>query len=332
MTPSIANVEAVRAKLASAGDDVAAAEARLRSVSLAAALSEDPNGAAAEATAKLTAARQRVELLNLALSEARAAEAARLQGLNDKEQRARLRSLRQQLAALERHSAAVSMHQSNLAVEFAAMATAADKARQLLPPRLLGPETGIANQLAPNYVRDLADVEAHRLSKDMAVRAPGAEKPPRRWGTFCTPETGTCPPLVEIVGQLCSLIKSKIEPIQIVASGASSPDAATAGDGVSPVAVPANPIEVQPFVDVGLIEAPADDHALAVPPEVLPPLDLTVDLRGQDLGVPKELDEAPAEPQGTDEWLAATAPPAAPVPPRVAPAPPAADGNAGRAA
>src|SRR5207244_3815004 len=153
------NIETVKARLAQAGEDIEAAQQELQRVSLDAALSDDPVAAARAAVDRLAEARSRQEILSAALASAMAAETDRLNGLTEREDKARRRALAQQLAAIERHAAAVSQHQSNLVLDFKKMADASVAARALLPVKLRGPDQGLENQLTPDYMRDLADCE-----------------------------------------------------------------------------------------------------------------------------------------------------------------------------
>src|SRR5207249_2922547 len=102
------DIEQVKIKLAQAGEDIEAARQELQRVSLDAALSSDPVAAASAAVDRLAEARSRQEILSAALASAMAAETDRLNGLTEREDKARRRALAQQLAAIERHAAAVS--------------------------------------------------------------------------------------------------------------------------------------------------------------------------------------------------------------------------------
>src|SRR5438552_3022637 len=86
---TIANIETVKARLAQAGEDIEAAQQELQRVSLDAALSDDPVAAARAAVDRLAEARSRQEILSAALASAMAAETDRLNGLTEREDKAR---------------------------------------------------------------------------------------------------------------------------------------------------------------------------------------------------------------------------------------------------
>jgi len=93
--------EAVRAKLDAAEQEVVAAEANLRAVSLTAAIGGDEE-AGHNASDRLRRARDKAELLHHALASAEQAERDRQAAVASTAEKARIRALRQHLAAMQK--------------------------------------------------------------------------------------------------------------------------------------------------------------------------------------------------------------------------------------
>jgi hypothetical protein len=300
MSQTAGQIAQITKRLSDAGEEVLAAEARLRSVSLAAALSDDPAGTAADAQAALSQARQKQEVLSLALSQAKVEHEEHLDGLSTKERRANERAIRAQLGILLKAAEDCSAAQARVRDSARKAYTAAEAIRSLLPSHLRGAAAGYENQLTGGYVRQLLDCEAYRLSQG-GPAAPGADKLPARWGTFLDAPTGTVPSLATILAGLADLIKSKLSS-EILEPAPSSTGFETGEAG--PVPPTPNPIEeVRHSSSVSDGAQERGQASTAAPPEVLPHLDLGLDLRGVDFGIPKgtpmELQdegEAPAAP------------------------------------
>jgi hypothetical protein len=247
--PQNGDTETVRAKLAACEREVQSAEADLRAISLEAALSDSPD-AGNDAIARLNALRSKRELLVNALAAAEQAEAEREAAVHAREWQARKRSLAQKAGQLERD-----------AVEVARATEALNNAKQrmketgaaIIPllPRSLQNDAKPFHHLLSHVVLDqLALLEAWRLDPR------GSKKPDRlanHMPGFMDHRTGVVRSITDIVGELCTNLKTQFEAC-----------------GLSAKLPQPTPAPQQPTPEINGI---------------------VVDLRGVDLGVPKVTEE-----------------------------------------
>ena len=201
------DVATIHTKLATCEQDIQAAEAELRAVSLQAALSEDPD-AGHDTIARLNQPRGKRELLVNALAAAEQAEAEKQTALRHRTWQAVKRSLSQKTGQLERDAAEVerlvkATHQAR-----ERMADTGQGIVALLPASLRTGARPWPDLLHTHTLRELALLEAWRLDQN-------APKPhltlANYWPNFQDVRTGRITPITELVGQLCASLKSAFD-------------------------------------------------------------------------------------------------------------------------
>lgn len=214
------DVATIHTKLATCEQDIQAAEAELRAVSLQAALSDDPD-AGHDTIARLNQLRGKRELLVNALSAAEQAEAEKQTALRAREWQARKRSLAQKAGQLERDAAEVARLTEALHQARERMAETGQGIVALLPPSLRTDARPYPAMLGTRSLRELAELERWRLDQD-------APKPTLRlaenWPNFQDVPTGRITPITELVGQLCTSLKREFETCAPAAPRAADPD------------------------------------------------------------------------------------------------------------
>ena len=158
-----ANVATLRAKLQDAERDLADAEQELRDRALASALIADPYPAAGQLQ-KVRDARDRLEVLNIALQAAIAAEEQRVRERQAELRKTEIRSMRQRIGALLKDAQAAEVHWANYVACFDRCLA---KGQEII--QLAGPD-------AANFKASLAVVPLRHLFQDEMNRV-GADNP-----------------------------------------------------------------------------------------------------------------------------------------------------------
>lgn len=232
-TPS----QVIKAKLAECQAEIEASEATLRRVSLDAVLGENP-AAGFDAVARLNELRAKRELLANALQVAEQDGQDARAALRHQDWQTRARALRQHLGRVQRDAADVTQALGTLRDAFRRLADTGQSIAALLPPSMRSPARPFHEMLSPTYLRDLADVEAFRLSQG-GVPAPGAAEHPVRLRSYEDAATGAIKPLAEIISEIAGRTRSEFNQAQ-PNNPQSSPPLVTASSapsvGVSPFA------------------------------------------------------------------------------------------------
>jgi hypothetical protein len=186
--------ETLNDKLARAEADLAAAETKLREVSLQAALSEDDgNDLAAGARDELRRARDRLDLIRTALAEAERIEQQRKVEAKAQLRASQNRSVRQQISLLSKHA---QDYQDSIAAgvrAWEAMLATATTIAKLLPPDA---DFSFVKALSYGALRDAALDELNRVGASHPIsgkaNAPGAS-----WSVLAGHDPQSVPPLAE---------------------------------------------------------------------------------------------------------------------------------------
>jgi hypothetical protein len=213
--PQNGDTEQVRQKLAACEQGIQAAEVELRTISLQAALSEDPD-AGHDAIARLNALRSKRELLTNALQAAEQAERERLAALHAREWQARKRSLAQKTGQLERDAAEVARNLTALQNGIRRMEEAGQSIVALLPPNLRTPARPFHELFSPVVMRDLVRLERYRLGDR-------SSKPERlgNYMSFQDARTAAVKSMTDVLTELTASVKQGFD-----AGGLSAPTAA----------------------------------------------------------------------------------------------------------
>jgi hypothetical protein len=198
------DVEVIRAKIAACDAEIARAEDELRSISLAAALSDDPE-AGKEAIAKLTELRARKDLLSDALRAAQEVERANADRLSEREYQARRRSLAQKVGQIGRDADTLSRALADTRDAFRRLVGSAEGILALLPPSLR--IEGYERLLGAGHLRQLSELEASRLCEG-GVLSPGA-----RQLVVCAnrDEQGIVTPMTEILAGIVGAVRTEFD-------------------------------------------------------------------------------------------------------------------------
>jgi hypothetical protein len=224
--PSV--LDSVRAKLDACKAEIETAEADLRRVSVSAVLGEDP-AAGFDAVTRLNELRTRKELLEAALAQALQQEADHLASAHHRDYLARQRSLRQHLGRVQRDAADVTQALGSLRDAFRRLADTGQSIVALLPPSMRNPARPFHEMLAPDHLRDLADVEAFRLSQG-GIPAPGAVEHPARLRQYEDAATGAIQTLADTLGEITGRVRDEfnqaepIKPSAVSGHGVIAPD------------------------------------------------------------------------------------------------------------
>jgi hypothetical protein len=203
--PQNDDVAQVRQKIAACEQDIKAAEADLRRVSLQLALSEDPD-AGYDAVARLNQLRSKRELLQHGLQAAEQAEAERLAALHAREWQARKRSLAQKAGQLERDAAEVARALATLQEGIRRMEEAGQSIVALLPPSLRTSARPFHELFSPVVMRDLVRLERYRLGDR-------SSKPERlgNYMSFQDARTAAVKSMADVLTELCTSVKAGFE-------------------------------------------------------------------------------------------------------------------------
>lgn len=199
------DLETVKAKIATCDAEIAQAEANLRTVSLQAALSEDPN-AGSEAIDRLNQLRGKRELLTNALQAAEQAQAEREAQARHREWQARRRALSQQTGRLQRDAVKVTKALATLEEAIGRMEQAGSAIVALCPPIMKTPARPFHELFSPLVMRDLVRLERYRLG-DKSSR-------PERLGNymqFQDPRTGMVRSMTDILSEKIATVKALFE-------------------------------------------------------------------------------------------------------------------------
>src|ERR1700722_15390762 len=258
-TPS--DVEAITAKLADCQAKIEAAERDLQRVSLSAVLG-DRETDASDATSHLAQLRDRRELLSSALQAAEQAEIDARDALSAKDFATRKRALSQHIGRIERDAADLTAALAALRDTFRRIAATGQTITALLPASMRNEVQPFHELLSAPHLRDLANVEAFRLSRGGLV-APGVSASPMLLAQYKDRVSGAIKPLDRVLGEIIANLKREFD------QHAPSSSPALVQPALAPV-----------FVDVSAI-APTDTVLRR-------PLDSrgeVLDLRGHDLGI-----------------------------------------------
>jgi hypothetical protein len=203
--PSV--LDSVRAKLDACKAQIETAEADLRRVSVSAVLGEDP-APGFDAVTRLNELRSRKELLEAALAQALQQEADAQAALHHRDFQARQRALRQHLGRVQRDASDLSLALQATRDAFRRLADTGQSIVALLPPSMRNPARPFHEMFAPDHLRDLADVEAFRLSQG-GIAAPGAVEHPARLRQYEDTATGAITPLSQILGEITGRVRDE---------------------------------------------------------------------------------------------------------------------------
>jgi hypothetical protein len=265
----------VREKLAAVEQDIAAQEAELDRLALQAVLSGDES--ASQAAARLDELRHRREMLDRAFSASEKAEREAKAVASASAFLAQKRALSQHLGRFQRDAAELNAALLAMRDVFRRFTATGATIKALLPASLLDQRFPFHEFLAPGFLRDLADVEAFRLSRG-DVPAPGAVERPLRLGAYEDRRTGAIKPLSDTLAALVASLRSEFDK-----HGPSKLE--------SPLPAPAMPVLSDPAPVVGAGPRSSD----AGEPRTLGSRGEIADLRGQDLGVAKPASEEVAD-------------------------------------
>jgi hypothetical protein len=214
------DVEVIRGKIAACDAEIDQAQAELHTISLAAALSDDPD-AGKVAITKLTELRARKDLLSDALRAAQEVERQNADRLSEREFQARKRSLAQKVGQIGRDADTLSRALADTRDAFRRLVGTAEGILALLPPSLR--IEGYERLLGAGHLRQLADLEASRLC-DGELLTPGAHSL-----AICAhrDEQGIVTPMTEILAGIVNGVKDAFERCGPVLPTASQPEEIT---------------------------------------------------------------------------------------------------------
>jgi hypothetical protein len=273
--------EVIKAKLADCAAQIEGAEAELHRVSLDAAMSDDPQ-AGEQAIKRLQELRGRRELLE----HAAAAEAEREADLRAEaslsDHIARRRAASQHCGRLEKHTKAVTQAQASLIAAYQEMIRASGALVATLPARMRTEAEPWHLMLNEAELGRMVAVEAHRLNRTKA----GAQLFPRpaSIGLIEREDGYTLPSLAERIAELTARVKAHFD-----ATVPSAPKPAEPTEPSLP-SVASPEVSASPAPEGLLLPVPL----VLEPPRMVPSLEdgSVIDLRGRDLGVPKEPETA----------------------------------------
>src|ERR1700722_18214323 len=273
--PAPTDVEAIKAKLADCRGEVEAAERDLQRASLSAVLG-DRETDASEAARHLAQLRGRRELLCSALQAAEQAEIDARDALSGRDFAARKRALSQHIGRIERDATDLTAALTALRDAFRRIAATGQTITALLPASMRNEAQPFHELLSAPHLRDLANVEALRLSRGGLV-APGVTASPMLLAQYEDRVSGAIKPLGEVLDEIIANLKREFE----ARAPSSSPD----------------------LVKLALAQVPVDVSAIAPTDTVLPrTLDSrgeVLDLRGVDLGIEKRVESEASEEEAT---------------------------------
>jgi hypothetical protein len=206
---ALSDIAAIRGKLDTCKAEIETAEVDLRRVSVTAILGEDP-AAGFDAVTRLNELRTRKELLEAALAQALQLEADAQAALRQRDWQTRTRALRQHLGRVQRDAADVTQALGALRDAFRRLADTGQSIVALLPPSMRNPARPFHELLGPDHLRDLADVEAFRLSQG-GIPAPGAIEHPARLPQYEENATGAIEPLGEILAEVAGRVRNEFD-------------------------------------------------------------------------------------------------------------------------
>jgi hypothetical protein len=156
----------VREKLDGVEQEITAAEADLDRLALQAVLTDDHS--ASKVATRLTDLRGRRELLSRAVAAAEQAEREAQDAASVRDFQARKRALSQHLGRFQRDAAELNAALGVARDAFRRFTATGATINALLPASMLDQRFPFREFLAPGFLRDLADVEAFRLSRGMS--------------------------------------------------------------------------------------------------------------------------------------------------------------------
>jgi hypothetical protein len=206
----------IRGKIAACDAEIDQAQAELHTISLAAALSDDPD-AGKVAIAKLKDLRARRNLLSDALRAAQEVERANADRLSEREYQARRRSLAQKVGQIGRDADTLSRALADTRDAFRRLVGTAEGTLALLPPSLR--IEGYERLLGAGHLRQLSELEASRLC-DGELLSPGA-----RTLAICAyrDEQGIVTPMTEILAGIVGAVRTEFDRCGPVLPTASQP-------------------------------------------------------------------------------------------------------------
>ena len=265
----------VAEKLAAVDAEIIGAQAELERVSLAAALSDDP-AAGRDATERLDQLRQRRQMLKAAQKQAEIEEQRQRDEQAAKDFETRRRALAQHIGRAERAVAEVTKAEADLAEARRRLVGACQSIVGVLPHGMKSTALPFHEMLGSAALRSLIDVEAHRISPEDTPR-------PARAREFESWADGSLPTLGDTLGAVLSSVRQHFD--------ARRPTPQAPPPAFSPVlSMPAAAPVVPDLPSGAAAESRSEpvgerDQSLGSRGEV-------IDLRGQDLGVPKEMADA----------------------------------------